>query len=165
MKENRGEHPFGDAGQLVFLLLFLLVWITDSFVLHLTTGWARAVPPALRLMVCLFFLVPAFFLMKSGHRAVEERERPAQMITTGAFRLVRHPLYLSSLMVYMALTGLTGSLLSLALLVPIWLFFDKIAEFEEGIMVKKFGNDYLLYRNKTGRWLPRRFSLNVNSST
>jgi hypothetical protein len=26
-----GEHPFGDAGQIIFALLFLGIWIADSF--------------------------------------------------------------------------------------------------------------------------------------
>ena len=33
MKEKRGEHPFGDAGQFILLGLFLVVWIGDSFFL------------------------------------------------------------------------------------------------------------------------------------
>jgi len=31
MKEKKGEHPFGDAGQLISLATFLIVWVTDSF--------------------------------------------------------------------------------------------------------------------------------------
>ena len=31
MKGKNGEHPFGDAGQLILLVLFLILWIADSF--------------------------------------------------------------------------------------------------------------------------------------
>jgi len=34
MKEKEGEHPFGDAGQLISLGVFLVVWVGDSFFLR-----------------------------------------------------------------------------------------------------------------------------------
>ncbi len=37
MKEKNGEHPFGDSGQLVLLVLFLLIWVVDSFLLKIST--------------------------------------------------------------------------------------------------------------------------------
>ena len=37
MKEKNGEHPFGDAGQSILLVLFLVVWFGDSFFLHKST--------------------------------------------------------------------------------------------------------------------------------
>jgi hypothetical protein len=49
--ENRedlvGEHPFGDAGQLIFLIVFLALWALDSFVFRFSTFLAiigRACP-------------------------------------------------------------------------------------------------------------------------
>ena len=36
MKEKNGEHPFGDAGQLILLGVFLVVWVGDSFFLRKT---------------------------------------------------------------------------------------------------------------------------------
>lgn len=37
MKEKNGEHPFGDTGQLILLVLFLLIWVVDSFFLRIST--------------------------------------------------------------------------------------------------------------------------------
>ena len=37
MKEKNGEHPRGDAGQLILFGLFLVIWILDSFILHRST--------------------------------------------------------------------------------------------------------------------------------
>ncbi len=36
MEDKNGEHPFGDAGQLILLGLFLIVWVADSFFLKRT---------------------------------------------------------------------------------------------------------------------------------
>ena len=37
MKKKNGEHPLGDSGQLVLLVLFLLIWVVDSFFLRIST--------------------------------------------------------------------------------------------------------------------------------
>jgi len=30
MKEKNGEHPYGDSGQLILLVLFLLIWLLED---------------------------------------------------------------------------------------------------------------------------------------
>ena len=44
MKEKNGEHPLGDAGQLILFGLFLVIWILDSFILHHSTFLADLIP-------------------------------------------------------------------------------------------------------------------------
>ena len=89
MKEKQGEHPLGDAGQLIFLGAFLIVWVGDSFLLHLTTSLSNHVPLAIRLTVLIASLIVALFLFQSGHVAVNGEQRPSRIISSGAFRFVR----------------------------------------------------------------------------
>lgn len=49
MRTREGEHPWGDAGQLALLGLFLVVWAGDSFVFRATTRLGSRVPLAARL--------------------------------------------------------------------------------------------------------------------
>ena len=49
MRETRGEHPFGDRGQLIFAALFLAVWVGDSFFLHWSTFLKNWVPESIRM--------------------------------------------------------------------------------------------------------------------
>jgi hypothetical protein len=51
MKEKKGEHPYGHAGQLILLGLFLVIWAGDSFVLHKATFVSDYVPLSIRLVV------------------------------------------------------------------------------------------------------------------
>ena len=53
MKEKNGEHPLGDAGQLLLLALFLLIWIVDSFILHYSTFLAAQIPLNIRITIFL----------------------------------------------------------------------------------------------------------------
>ncbi|MBP6875726.1 MAG: isoprenylcysteine carboxylmethyltransferase family protein [Candidatus Eisenbacteria bacterium] len=158
MEDRKGEHPWGDAGQLVLFGLFLAVWALDSFVLHATTVLTRSVPLALRLAVAFVLLAGSIVLLRMGRIAVTTPMRPARVIDTGAFRFTRHPLYLSGLLFYLALAAATLSLASFAVVAGIFIFYDFIASFEERVMEHKFGEAYRAYRKRTGKWGPRLLS-------
>jgi len=155
MKERNGEHPFGDAGQLIFLCIFLIIWVVDSFLLHKTTFLSEHVPLYIRLAIMALSLITAAYLFKSGHVVVSHDSRPAGVVSTGAFRYVRHPLYLASILFYLGLVVSTASLFSLVLLVMIFIFYNHIASYEERLLLEKFGENYETYKKKTGRWVPR----------
>jgi protein-S-isoprenylcysteine O-methyltransferase Ste14 len=154
MKEKKGEHPLGDAGQLILFGLFLVVWILDSFILRRSTFLASTLPLAIRLIILGVALVTAFYLFKSGHVVVTGDQRPTEVVSSGAFRYVRHPLYLGSILVYLGLTVSTASLFCLGLLVVIILFYNYIAGYEEKLLEVKLGKTYVAYQKNTGKWLP-----------
>lgn len=115
MREKDGEHPFGDAGQLIWLGVFLVTWVGDSFFLRKSTFLSDYVPLYIRLAFLGITLITAIYLFGSGHVVVSHDHRPNKVLTTGAFRYVRHPLYLASILTYLGLTISTLSLFSLAL--------------------------------------------------
>lgn len=155
MQEKNGEHPFGDAGQLIALGVFLVVWIGDSFLLHWTTFLGGSIPLAVRLAVCGAMVVTGFLLFRSGHVVVSHDHRPEGVISTGAFRYVRHPLYLASLMTYLGLTISTASLPALGLWIGIFVFHNYIAGYEETLLEARLGEEYREYKKRTGKWFPR----------
>jgi protein-S-isoprenylcysteine O-methyltransferase Ste14 len=155
VEDKNGEHPFGDAGQMVSLGLFLVVWVADSFFLQGSTLLAGFVPLYVRLSVLGAAFVAAVYLARSGHMVVPRHGRTEVLVTSGAFRFVRHPLYLASLLVYLGLAISTLSLASLVVLVPIFLFHNYIAGFEDAILTIKFGEAYREYQQRTGKWIPR----------
>lgn len=163
MKEKNGEHPFGDTGQLIILGLFLVVWIGDSFFLHLSTFLSIHIPLIIRLVVLVLTITTAFYLVKSGHVVVSHEQRPEGLVSSGAFRYVRHPLYLGGILFYLGLTFATSSLMSLALLAAGFIFYNYIAGYEERLLEEKLGTAYIDYKKKTGKWIPtRRFKTSLN---
>ena len=153
MKDKHGEHPFGDSGQVILLVAFLAAWGLDSFVFKWSTMLAASVPWAVRIPLAAAVFVFSVLLINASHKVVHEgRDR---LLTTGAFRLVRHPLYLGSMLAYLALVLLTFSLISAGIFVVIFCFYNLIAGFEENVMEVKFGAEYREYKSKSGRWLPR----------
>ena len=155
MKEKKGEHPLGDAGQLIFLALFLIVWAVDSFFMHKSTFLSGYVPLYIRLAILGIAILLGFCLARSGHVVIQHESRPTKVVGTGAFRYVRHPLYLASILFYFGLAVSTASLLSLGLLAVMFIFYNYIASYEEKLMDKKFGEDYIRYMKRTGKWVPK----------
>ena len=94
-------------------------------------------------------------LARSGHRVVEHKERPDHIIETGAFRYVRHPLYLASILFYFTLFISTVSIACALLLIVIVVFYNYIATYEEKLLVRRFGEEYERYKDLAGKWLPR----------
>jgi protein-S-isoprenylcysteine O-methyltransferase Ste14 len=64
------------------------------------------------------------------------------------------PLYLTSILFYLCLTVTTASLLALVLFAGIAVFYNYIADYEEGVLPAKYGEEYSEYRERTGKWLP-----------
>jgi protein-S-isoprenylcysteine O-methyltransferase Ste14 len=154
MKDKNGEHPLGDAAQLILFGLFLVIWILDSFILHHSTFFAGNISLIIRLIFLGAALAAAFYLFKSGHVVVSGDQRATEGVATGAFRYVRHPLYLGGILIYFGMTVSTASLFCLALLVVIALFYNYIAGYEEKMLEAKLGQDYIAYKKKTGKWIP-----------
>lgn len=152
--QKDGEHPFGDTGQLILFVSFLIIWVGDSFFLHESTFLAHYVPLYVRLVFLGLAILAAFYLVKSGHAVVDHGQPPKGLVTTGAFRHVRHPLYLGCILAYMGVTISTVSLLSLAWFVVISAFYDHIASYEERWLEEQLGDGYREYKKRTGKWVP-----------
>jgi protein-S-isoprenylcysteine O-methyltransferase Ste14 len=92
---------------------------------------------------------------RAGHVVVGHEQGPNSVVASGAFRYVRHPLYLASLLTYLGLTVSTASLFSLGLFVGIFFFHNYIASYEEKLLDARFGEEYRKYKRSTGKWMPK----------
>jgi protein-S-isoprenylcysteine O-methyltransferase Ste14 len=88
---------------------------------------------------------------------VVDHGRPDEgVVFDGAFRHVRHPLYLGSVLFYLGLAASTASIAALTLTLVIFAFYDHIATYEERWLEGRYGDDYRAYRGRTGKWWPHR---------
>ena len=151
-----GEHPAGDAGQLILVGVFLVVWAVDSFWLQITTWLNGYVSLYVRIPVAAVVLAVGVYLARASTRKVfGEVRTEAQVLTDGVYSVVRHPMYLAALLFY---AGLLAGSISLAALV-VWLaaivFYLYIARHEEGLLVATLGDDYEEYRRRVPMLIPR----------
>lgn len=125
--------------------------------------WAALSPPPCLRWLGLPLGVAATMLLIQIFRALGRNfsmsldiKSQQTLTTTGPYRLVRHPMYTALLMFWLSLfilsanwfiglTGLLGQVLIMLVRTPK----------EERMMLEKFGGLYVVYMEKTGRYLPR----------
>jgi protein-S-isoprenylcysteine O-methyltransferase Ste14 len=151
-----GEYRWGDTGQLILFVLFLGLWITDSFVFHYSTSLLEGISNYIRLVLAVPVLIAGWILARGGMKAVfgTARDKPG-VISSGVFRIVRHPIYTGAILFYLGAILMTMSIVSAAVWVLIIGFYIYISRYEERILTEAFGNDYLEYKKKTGMLFPK----------
>ena len=156
-----GEHRLGDSVQLILMLIFLAVWILDSFVLGFSTFLAESIPWFVRFPLGAILLIFTFFLERSGLRTVfgKPQETP-HVITSGAFSLVRHPIYLGAILGYAGMICMTLSLASAVIFFIIVPFYTYISRYEEKLLTQRFGDEYRDYMKKIPMLFPVKFKRN-----
>ena len=81
---------------------------------------------------------------------------PLRLVTAGPYRLIRNPMNLGELSVFVGLSGWFASpALLLYTAVAAIAFHLFVVYWEEPAHVRRFGEPYTRYRKCTGRWLPR----------
>ncbi|HTY81666.1 MAG TPA: isoprenylcysteine carboxylmethyltransferase family protein [Dehalococcoidales bacterium] len=160
-----GEHKFGDAGQLIIAIIFLIVWILDSFILKYTTFLNSYVPLAVQITLGIIFLCAAFFMARTGMNIVfnEVRKTPG-VIRKGIFSFIRHPIYLSEILFYLSLICFRISLAAVFIWFVAIAFLYFISRYEEKLLVKRFGQDYLQYMKDVPMFFPKLLRRKTRSS-
>ncbi len=85
---------------------------------------------------------------------VKPFETTTTLVTHGLYRFTRNPMYLGMVLVMLGTGFLLGSLTPL-LVIPIfmWLINSVFIKAEEDMLEELFGEEYLEYKKKVGRWI------------
>lgn len=81
-------------------------------------------------------------------------QKDHQLVQTGIYGVIRHPIYLRGLMVSVGLPLLFRSWLVLPLLLLVSLFVARRIQQEEKLLGEQFGAEFEAYRRRTWRLLP-----------
>ena len=111
-----GEHTVSDAGQLIIFILFMTAWLSDFF-LGYSNFLNHYVPLFVRIPVAVIVLILSVYLVVNGMSLVFGRNRQSGVIRTGVFRFVRHPIYLSEILLYFGLLMFNISIAALIILI------------------------------------------------
>ena len=92
--------------------------------------------------------------LRGAGTPVDPRKPVAALVTDGPYRYSRNPGYLSLAMVYAGAASLANSLPSILLLpVALGVIRRGVIEREERYLERLFGEEYLRYKARVGRWL------------
>ena len=150
-----GEHRTGDAGQLIIFILFMASWISDMF-LNYSGFLNEYLPVGIKLPLGILLLLVSGYMAGTGLFIVFGKKGQAEgVIKKGLFSLVRHPIYLAEIILYLGLLVLSTSLTA-ALIWIIGIFFlHYISRYEEKLLLAKFGKEYEQYMREVPMWFPR----------
>jgi len=156
------EHPLCDRIQLVMLILFLVVWGTDSlsfFIFGLSTVLVDVISFPALLLPSFASLGFGLYLVAKSHKAVfGEAQVQPKLIGSGVYSWVRHPMYLGILLFCLALFFASPSLLSIGILLVFFILYNKMATYEEKNLIQILGEDYIAYQKRVPKWFPKLLS-------
>jgi protein-S-isoprenylcysteine O-methyltransferase Ste14 len=140
------------------LILFFAVWGVDTLSYFLF----RVSTVLTGLASFLLLLVPAIlssgfgvYLALKSHEAVfPEITVQPRLIDSGVYSWVRHPMYLGTLLFCLGFFFVMASLLSLGVLIVFFVFYDKMATYEEKDLIRVLGEAYIAYQKRVPKWCP-----------
>lgn len=153
------EHPRCDSIQLAMLILFFSAWGIDSlsnFTFSVSTVLIESTFLPIRLFPAVFSFIFGVYLTVKSHEVIfGEKGGKPELIDSGVYSLVRHPMYLGILMFCLAFFFVIPSLLSLLVWVIFFIIYDKMVTYEEKDLIRILGGEYTDYQRRVPKWCPR----------
>jgi methanethiol S-methyltransferase len=147
------ENPINDRAQVVFVLIFLIIWGIDSFILHFGLNLLGLISLFVSVPIGIVsFIVGVYFVRKS--EAVVFSNTEGKVIDTGVYGWVRHPMYLGTLLILLGFSIATISILSFTVWVVFFIFLDRMASYEEKDLTRILGQHYIEYQKRVHKWIP-----------
>ena len=111
---------------------------------------------AVQIALGIIAVVVAFVLARAGMNIVftEVRETPG-VIKKGIFGVVRHPIYLSEIVLYLGLLFFRTSLAAAFIWIIAIVFLYLISRYEEKLLVARFGDEYKQYMRDVPMFVPK----------
>ena len=152
-------------GRMIFsYALLLLAWVLLPIYLlsPLADDWRILIPAWIRWLGALILLGGTMGFL-SAHRAlgrnwspVLEIRRRQELVISGPYRWIRHPMYAALFLVHMGMAFVTANwLVASAFVGSIFILYFLRVSVEERMMVEYFGEAYRIYMQRTDRLFPK----------
>jgi protein-S-isoprenylcysteine O-methyltransferase Ste14 len=150
-----GENPKGDFGQMFFGVLFIIIWLLDTFFFQYTTFLNKSFSIFIRIPLGIGLIILSGYLARTGLAIVfgEERDVPC-VIRKGVFGIVRHPVYLSEVLLYLGFLIISVSLAAGVVAIFATVFLYYISRYEERLLLSHLGDEYRRYMSEVPMWIP-----------
>ncbi|MHA2423839.1 MAG: methyltransferase [Candidatus Thorarchaeota archaeon] len=88
------------------------------------------------------------------YSALQEIQQDHDIITVGPYSRVRHPMYTVFVLYSISVSIISSNILLILFAILIAIPFPQLARNEERMLTEEFGQDYVDYMARTGRFLP-----------
>jgi protein-S-isoprenylcysteine O-methyltransferase Ste14 len=106
------------------------------------------------LITSLYPFISGVYLLRNAGRPTDALEATTQLVQSGIYRFIRHPLYTSLLYLAWGIFFKSPSLLGSCLVMVVSAFLYATATADERECLTKFGNDYAIYVKKSRMFIP-----------
>jgi len=108
----------------------------------------------LLVLFSIMFVTSAFRALARAKTTFDVRKPTTAIVSDGAFRYSRNPMYLSLTLLYLGIASLVNALWLFLLVLPVVTLIQwGVIEREERYLERKFGQVYLLYKGQVRRWV------------
>ncbi len=128
-------------------MLNLRGWFDNPFTWFQIISW-------IFLIICFVPVIYGVILLYTIGKPTDKLEATTQLVTSGIFRFIRHPLYASLLYLAWGIFFKSPSLLDGCLAIVATAFLYATARADENECISKFGQEYLIYMKKTKMFVP-----------
>jgi protein-S-isoprenylcysteine O-methyltransferase Ste14 len=122
-------------------------WFQEPFIPRQILSW-------LLLLGSLFMALHGFFLLVARGKPQGSFENTTRLVTVGAYRYIRHPLYASLLLLTWGAFLKQPDLLNSALMLAATAFLIATTRMEEAENLAHFGEEYAHYMSTTKMFIP-----------
>jgi protein-S-isoprenylcysteine O-methyltransferase Ste14 len=156
MKDNRKDNPGVIAPPpLIYTGAFLLsLFLHGRFPLPLVPSRTKTLLGATLIGSACIIVSVCFLKMRKAGTNIEPTQPTTALVTGGPYRFTRNPIYLALTLFYTGIATLFNTLWAILLLPVVLLIMNRgVIDREETYLTKKFGEQYLAYKEKVRRWL------------
>ena len=132
---------------LALLLLNTEFWFYKPFSLFQIISW-------LLLILSLAIAVHGFYLLHEMGKPKRGIEDTTVLVRRGIFRLIRHPLYFSLILLELGVFLKNPSLVGIVLVIVVFILLFLAARYEEKENIQRFGAEYQAYMKTTKMFIP-----------
>ena len=99
-------------------------------------------------------ILSAVRTIRRAQTAFDLRKPTTSIVTEGAFRFSRNPAYLALTLLYLGIASLINSIWVFLMIVPTVIVMQRgVIKREERYLERKFGEEYLRYKEQVRRWI------------
>ena len=145
---NLGERLFQWRDYTPLPLVIVLLMVADPSVLSATLGLTCIAMGELIRIYSVSWI--------GGVSRTRTRSTGQKLISDGPFDMVRNPLYVGNFWIVVGVAVFSSSFFLLLLTVGLFIFqYHYIVQYEENLLEQKFGSEFMNYKSRVPRWLPR----------
>ena len=155
-KDLAGEYRWGDTGQIVLAIVFIIGMISDLFLLKLSNSWQDGFSWYYRIVIFIpLFFAAGYFAQRAHKKVFKEERKELMLIQTDVFARIRHPMYFGSILTFLCFVVLSLSVIALVVFIVVVIFYYYLCRYEEQLLIEKLGDKYRDYMKNVPMLFPK----------